>query len=317
MKILLSLLMFYGCWAQAQVVGGVKQSAVFRHMSYIHVPEKRPKLGAFGAYYRYKQSQIKKIRGRLNAKVEPLRIYLKTIAAQENTFLAEHDPSENFIIFNPTAAIQQSRFPINLRMRLPAAEGFRDDEVVSITLTRNPSAEEIKTFFDGLVTIFKTQYPQPKKAKKRFKNQKEKELYEVLRLHDYEFYQYEPYFAFYLGGTYLVDAEYLRDLNGVLNTRYIKVFRSFKTRYFDPSSEMRTLVNQEVIKDVQSIIEDNKFKNRSEPFKVDMSRIPDGIVRFEEKINELKLYLLVAISTDSKNPKIQKVIQNFLVKALK
>lgn len=301
--------------AQAKSVGGLKELVIFRHMGYQHMPLSRDKFQSFGSYNKFKKTQREKIRHRLNPRLKSIRELLRSLVETKNGILGEYDPTLNIQMFNPEDMKLDSSasYPQNIGFKLSVDSQFKDYESLSFTFLKAPSTELLRQLTTRLSQIFKTKAPAVAQDGKKKKN---KTLFELIKLKSYEFYQYEPYFALYLGVDYMVDTDYQRDLNGVLNTKYIDVFRSFKTRYFVNSTEVRNLVNNKTILDIQTIIEKNQYKRLHEPFKLERSKIPRGVKRLEVRLKDIRLYLLVAVNDALFKKSDEELIDSFFQAAV-
>ena len=301
----------------AQRVKGLKQEVAMRYMGYIHMPSSRDKFNTFGQYRKYKKVQKKRIRSRLNPRLKDLREKLASYKSQSIPTLSEFDPTEEYIVLTKDnfKSLNTMDYPKNIRIMLPQSKHFLDKEMVSFTLSEKPNLKHFESLYATVEGIFK-EARKLEQPKKRFRNAKEKELYEPIKHKEYSFFQYEPFFGLYLGGEMLVDSDYLVDLNGVINSRFIKIFREFKTRYFSSKETFKQLVAEKIVVDIQTIIQRQKYTTLTKPFTVSKSRIPEEVIRLEEKMNELDMMLLVGVDSEKRNPKNEKIISQFFQHSL-
>lgn len=302
----------------AQRVKGLKQEVAMRYMGYIHMPSSRDKFNTFGQYRKYKEVQKKRIRSRLNPRLNELREKLANFKNQSLVTLAEFDPTQDYIVLTKDNfdELNTLDYPKNIRVMLPQSETFIDSEMISFSLYGKPDLQQFQTLYKTVEGIFQ-EARKVEPPKKRFRNDRERELYEPIKYKEYSFFQYEPFFGLYLGGDILVDSDYMVDLNGVINSRFIKTFREFKTRYFSSKETFKQLVTEKIVVDIQTIIQRQKYSSLTKPFEVSKARIPEEVIRLEEKINELDMMLIVGVNAEKRNPKNEKIISEFFQHSVK
>ncbi len=96
--------------AFAQRVKGLKQEVAMRYMGYIHMPSSRDKFNTFGQYRKYKEVQKKRIRSRLNPRLNDLREKLANFKNQSLVTLAEFDPTQDYVVLTKDNFTANSTF---------------------------------------------------------------------------------------------------------------------------------------------------------------------------------------------------------------
>lgn len=303
---------------QAQGLKGLKKEVLLRHMGYIHSPESRDKFTTFGSIYKYRKTQKDKIRNRLNPNLERLRKTLSETTKQGSIGLTEYDPTMKFRMmkYGNYQDLENLSYPMAVRIFLPKSDSFRDKEFICFSLNSKPGLDKFKALVDQVKDLIESGKPVPKDKARQYKTEKEQELFEALKDKTIEYYWYEPYFGVYLGGDFLVDSEYGADARKKVKAKFDAVYDSFKTRYFTTSeNSLRSLVNSEIVKDIQNIIEQQGYATHLIPFSLERSKLPKNIFRIEKKINEVQLIIVFGVNGESLNPKNRAIIMDFVNKS--